>query len=279
MSNAKRYTPEIQQLSARVRGIGLYLLPAPLALAAIVSLWKGNPGAVLANAIGFALFALAAVMARRGLRLEHEYRQRRIARAPGTPWKFLGALTLGIATGVTAWLATRYGLIISILFGLGAFAGFWLRYGFDPHRDKVGNLSLGVTGEEVIEMLEATERKLEALEKLAARVDDPDYRATLRRIVSDSREIVHGIEEDPSDLPRARRFFTTHLDGMLRVADRYVRVQRAAPDAELVEGFATLLRDFEKTVEAHRAELLENDRFDLDVQIKVLDTQLNKEGS
>ncbi len=278
MSSAKRYNPDIQQLSGKVRGIGLYLLPIPLALATLIALWKGSPGGVIANLSGFALFSLAAIMARRGLRLENEYRQRKIARAPGTPWKFIAAVTLGIATGVTAWLSTSYGLLISILFGLGAFGGFYLLYGFDPRQDKTGKISLGVTGEEVIEMLEKAEKKLAALEETGKQITDPSYAAAVQRIVADVRKIINGIEEDPSDLPRTRKFFNTYLSGILRVTDRYVRVQHAEPDAELIKGFTTLLHDFEQTVRAHQAELLENDRFDLDVQIKVLDTQLNKES-
>ncbi len=278
MSNAKRYNPDIQQLSGKVRGIGLYLLPIPLALATLIALWKGSPGGVIANLSGFALFSLAAIMARRGLRLENEYRQRKIARAPGTPWKFIAAVTLGVATGMTAWLGTSYGLIISILFGLGAFAGFFLLYGFDPRQDKTGKISLGVTGEEVIEMLEKAEKKVAALEETGKQITDPAYSASVQRIVADVRKIINGIEEDPSDLPRTRKFFNTYLNGILRVTDRYVRVQHAEPDEELIKGFTTLLHDFEQTVQAHQAELLENDRFDLDVQIKVLDTQLNKES-
>ena len=277
MANAKPYRPDMGRLSSKVRGIGLYLPPIPLALATLISLWKGEAGGVLGNLSGFALFSLAALMARRGLRLEHEYRQRKIARAPAVPWKFLAALTLAVATGLSAWLSAGYGLAISLLFGLGAFAGFYLLYGFDPREDKIGRLSLGVSGEEVIEILEKAEAKLAALEAAGKRITDPDHAAAVARIVEDVRKIIDGIEKDPNDLPRMRTFLNTYLGGIQRVADRYVRVQHAAPDAELIESFARLLNDFEETVKARHAELLDNDRFDLDVQIKVLDTQLNKE--
>ncbi len=278
MSNAKRYNPQLEKISGKVRGIGLYLLPLPLALMTIAALWQGDFSGVLMGALEFSLFTLAAIVARHGFRLEQEYTRRRIARAPRPPWKSLAATTLGIATGITAWFSGGYGIGSSALFGIGAFISFHLLYGLDPRRDKSGNVSLGVTTKEVVEMLDKAEVKLAALEQAAARIHEPDYVRSLRRIVANTRTIVEGIEKDPADLARSRKFLNTHLAGILRVTNSYLRVQDGEPGDELKQGFGTLLNDFERTVQDHQAELLENDRFDLDVQIKVLETQLNKEG-
>ncbi len=278
MSNAKRYNPQLEKISGKVRGIGLYLLPMPLALMTVIALWKGDLSGVLMGAIEFSLFTLAAIIARHGFRLEQEYTRRKIARAPRPPWKSLAAATLGIATGATAWLSSGYGAGISALFGLGAFVSFHLLYGLDPRRDKSGNISLGVTAKEVIELLEKAGGKLTELERAGNRIHELDYARSIRRIVTNTRAIIDGIEADPSDLARSRKFLNTYLAGILRVTNSYLRVQDGEPGSDLKQGFGSLLNDFERTVQDHQAELLENDRFNLDVQIKVLETQLNKEG-
>ncbi len=267
----------MEKLSGRIRGVGLYLLPAPLALMTIVALFKGDSAGVLSGAFEFTLFTLAAMVARHGFRLERKHAGRPTAHPMKTPWKTLAAGLLGLATGATAWLSSGYDAAISLLFGLGAFASFLLLYGLDPRRKRI-RLPEGAAGKEVLEILERAEARVAALERAAARIHDPGYASTLRRIVADTREIIEGILKEPADLARSRKFLNTHLAGMLRVTDSYLRVQDSDPGSELRKGFGDLLNDFERTVQDHQAALLENDRFDLEVQIEVLETQLDKDG-
>ncbi len=67
MSKAKRYTNKSQNVrNFTLKGILLYLLPAPILLTAIIAFLRGDVSAIITNSIAFSLFLLVASLAKRG---------------------------------------------------------------------------------------------------------------------------------------------------------------------------------------------------------------------
>ncbi|PID46428.1 MAG: 5-bromo-4-chloroindolyl phosphate hydrolysis protein [Proteobacteria bacterium] len=282
MSKAKRYSPgqnPLGQLRLGLKGLLLYIMPMPVLLAAVISLVKGNLSGTLINGAAFAGFMLAAVIARHGFKVEHQYHTKKLALAPTTPYKTVAALLLAITTGVTAWLAADYNLLSSILIGAVTLLAFYLCYGLDPRRDKTGNIGLSVTAEEVFEALEAANIKIDAIETARTHINNAKFDQHLDRIIAKARNIIDVIESDPSDLPRARKFLTVYLDGTRRVTESYAKTHRnEATTVELDSNFANVLNSIESTFDEQHEKLKKQDRFDLDVNIEVLETQLKREG-
>jgi len=284
MSSAKRYSPgknndPVGQIRLGLRGILLYLMPMPVLLATVISLVKGNFWATIINGGAFAAFMLAAVIARHGFKVEYQYNIKKLALAPRTPYKTVAALLLSATTGVTAWLAADYNLFSSILIGAATLLAFYLSYGLDPRRDKTGSIGLGVSAEEVFEALEAANIKIDAIEKARIDINNAKFDQHLDRIISKARNIITVIESDPNDLPRARKFLKVYLDGTQRVTESYVKTHRnEATTVELDTNFANVLNSIESTFDEQHEKLKKQDRFDLDVNIEVLETQLKREG-
>lgn len=282
MSNAKRYSPDtnaIGQLRLGLKGILLYIMPMPVLLAAVISLVKGNFWATIINGSAFAAFMLAAVIARHGFKVEHQYNNKKLALAPRTPYKTVAALLLSITTGVTAWLASGYGLFSSVLIGGVTLLAFYLCYGLDPRRNKTGNIGFGVTAEEVFEALEAANIKINAIESARTNINNAKFDQHLDRIIAKARNIIEVIENDPNDLPRARKFLKVYLDGTQRVTESYAKTHRnEATTVELDSNFENVLNSIESTFDEQHEKLKKQDRFDLDVNIEVLETQLKREG-
>lgn len=282
MSKAKRYAPKenpLGQLRLGIKGMLLYIMPTPVLLAAVISLVKGNLGATLINGGAFAAFMLAAVIARHGFKAEYQYDHKKLAIAPKTPYKTVAALLLSVTTGLTAWLAADYTLVSSILMGAATLLAFYLSYGLDPRRDKTGNIGLGVSAEEVFEALEAANIKIEAIETARVNINNAKFDQHLDRIISKARNILTVIENDPSDLPRARKFLKVYLDGTQRVTESYAKTHRNdATTIELDSNFENVLNSIESTFDEQHEKLKKQDRFDLDVNIEVLETQLKREG-
>ena len=69
-----------------------------------------------------------------------------------------------------------------------------------------------------------------------------------------------------------------YLDSALRVSESYARTHVQAPSAELETRFRNVLVTIEQVFGEQQRKLLENDVLDLDVQIEVLKTQLEREG-
>ncbi len=288
ISKAKRYAPvaaataseAAHQVRTNIRGLLLYFLPFPLLIGAIAALVAGKVSSTLVLGGAFAAYMLAATIARRGFKLEADYQRRKIARAPKTPFKTVAALFTSATTGVLAWLGADYGVIASVMMGAATFLGFALSYGLDPRQDKAGGISLGVTIDEIIEALDAAEIRIKSIEDARRSIRNPDYSQRLERITTQAREIIHTIEEDPTRLSRARKFLKVYLDGTEKVAQGYAKSQnnKQGTTTALDTDFNRVLDSIEQTFQEQQTKLLENNNFDLDVQIAVLEQQLKREG-
>lgn len=278
MTKATRYDPENQILNTvktGIKGTLLFLMPIPVLLGAVIHLLRGNVFSSLTAGALFTGFMIAAVIARHGFKLESRFKQKRFAKAPGTPFKSVAATLLAITTGLTAFLLSGYGLLASVLIGFVTLLGFYMAYGVDPRRDKTGNISLGVSADEVFEALEAAELKIDTIERARKSIRNIEFDQHLKRIIEKARGILSLIEEDPKDLNRARKFLKVYLDGTARVTESYAKTHGKNATTEVLEtNFKEVLDSIEKTFDEQHQKLLKNDQFDLDVKIEVLKTQL-----
>lgn len=281
MTTVKRYEPALHQVNYGLKGILLYLLPLPVLVTALISLMRGAVMDTLVTGAAFAAYIVGAAIARQGFRLQGEYERRKIARAPSTPYKTIAALFISITSGVLNWWMSDYKIASipeDVLIAAATFLGFALYYGLDPRKDKAGKLSIGVTIEEVLDALDAANGKIDAIEQARRHINNPEFNARLQRITNKAREVLDSIEEDPTRLSRARKFLKVYLDGTQRVTEGYARTHQGQPPAALETNFSRVLDSLEQTFTEQQTKLLEDEHFDLDVQIEVLETQLKREG-
>lgn len=281
MATVKRYEPALHQVNYGLKGILLYLLPLPVLVTALISLMRGAVLDTLVTGAAFAAYIVGAAIARQGFRLQGEYERRKIARAPSTPYKTIAALFISITSGVLNWWISDYKIASipeNVLIAAATFLGFALYYGLDPRKDKAGKLSIGVTIEEVLDALDAANGKIDAIEQARRHINNPEFNARLQRITNKAREVLDSIEEDPTRLSRARKFLKVYLDGTQRVTEGYARTHQGQPPAALETNFSRVLDSLEQTFTEQQTKLLEDEHFDLDVQIEVLETQLKREG-
>lgn len=258
----------------------LYLLPLPMLLAAVIALFKEGKASVAVGAgIAFAVAMLAASLVRRGSEIEVQARRRKIVRRSSTiPYKMLGAIVLGIGVFFGAKLASGESFIASILLGGVATLGSFLVYGFDPSRNAPDAAAIGVTSEEVLEILDEADEKIAAIEAARSRIHNVELKDRLKNIVAGVKEIMGIVEDDPRDLRRARKFLRVYLDGAQRVTEGYADSHRYGENTELEDNFRNVLTTIETVIGEQKQKLLENNLTELDVQIEVLQLQLEKEG-
>jgi hypothetical protein len=130
----------------------------------------------------------------------------------------------------------------------------------------------------VIEAIEEAEVKLRDIEQLAGSLHNRELTDRLGRIVAQGRVVLAQIEKDPSDLRRARRFLVTYLDGTRDVVRKFKEQQKDLADTELAENFRHVLDTVERVFVEQEEVLKRNETMDLEVQIEVLRTQLEREG-
>lgn len=274
---AERYRLPSGQLPS-TKGFLMFLLPAPVLVAALMSLARGQLNPLIGDAAGYGLFLAGALLLRRGLLSEGEYKRRQIAKAPW-PLKTLGSGLIAAATGITAWLGAGHHPAIGGAFGLVALLGCHLCYGFDPRTAKRFTDRDGIDAtEQVLQALEQAERSIAAIETATCDIRNAELNARLRRIAQLARDILKMLEEDPRDLRRARKFLNIYLDGAQKVTEGYAKTHARVAAPELDDNFQRVLATIEKVFQEQQQKLLESDLTDLDIQIEVLTTQLKREG-
>lgn len=263
------------------RGFLLYILSLPLLPAAFSSLMDGNPVEAVARGVGFVLAMTAATLIRKGIRLENEARKRRLRRRASTvQYRLIGAVLLSLGIFVVAWLglADRYSLFDSVLYAGAVLLGCYFYYDFDPARKDPEVAAVGITTEELIELLDEAEGRLQSIEKSSKKINNIEFKDRLRRIVKDARGILDTIEKDPADARRARKFLKVYLDGAQQVTEGYARTHKKGEAHALEDNFRRVLTTIETVITEQQIKLRENNLQDLDVTIEVLQMQLEKEG-
>jgi 5-bromo-4-chloroindolyl phosphate hydrolysis protein len=265
----QRYSP---------RGLFLYILPSALIPAVIISLGKGHVWNIIVNASAFTLFMLAAVCMRRGLRAELEYQQSRLASPPKLPLKLIAAIIMALATGWIAWQGAQQSLLVSIIYAAGTLLGMYFSYGFDPRRSNSISSAQGYSGDEILAMLQESSQKIRNIELANDKISNSELNQRIEKICDIADNILAQIQSDPRDIRRARKFLNVYLDGAKQVTEGYAQTHLQNQSGELEQNFRNVLETIELVFSEQQQKLLEDDIFDLDVKIEVLNNQLKREG-
>lgn len=261
------------------RALLLYLLPLPVLFASLYGVLYGNMRVAIGAGIGFALAMLGAQLVRRGLTLEVESRRRKIVRRLSSlPYKLLGHGVVGTAMAIVSLFVIGHSIPTALLAGIASSLGSLLVYGLDPSRALPDAPAIGVTSEEVIEILNEADGKIAGIERAADQIRNLELKQRLHGIVGGIREITDIVEDDPRDLRRARKFLKVYLDGARRVSEGYAATHPSNQSGELEDNFRSVLDTMESVIAEQKERLLENNLTELDVQIEVLQTQLEREG-
>ncbi len=274
VSKAKRYDPTKKELKRfrLEKGQFLYIFLAPLFLSIILALIKQKFSFFIFDIISFALFFATAKLNGMALKSEYEYNTTTLTKAP-KPLKSLTAILLGVSTLFTAWLAGGQDFFVSLALGLVSVGGYFLFYGFDPQEDKLENIG-DISAEFVIETLATARGKLAEVENEMKKIKEPTLHKKLRIATDKGYEILNNIEADPKDLRVARKFIIVYIDGIKKVTLSYTAIDEKDIDNETKERLSQLLSDVERRFDKELVRLKENDKFDLDVQIDVLQEQI-----
>lgn len=263
------------------RGFLLYLLAFPLLPATVFALMDGHVTQALARGAGLALIMAAATFIRKGIRLDNEARRRRLRRRASTVrYRLSGAIMASAGVFLVAWLGLsgQYALIESLLWAAAVLAGCYLYYDFDTAHKDPEIAAVGITTEELVDLLDEAEGRLQSIEKSSREIHNVEFRDRLRRIVKEARVILDTIERDPVDARRARKFLKVYLDGAQQVTEGYARTHAEGEQHALEDNFRRVLTTIETVIAEQQVKLRENNLSDLDVTIEVLQMQIEKEG-
>jgi len=264
--------------SLGLRGMLLYVLSVPLALAGVVALAGGHLLQAFAAGSAFALVAGGGFLNRRGIVEALLAPERRYTQAWELPHKYLAALAVTLGTGLAAYGAAGHRPSVSVAFALLSLLGFHLAYRL-PGPKAVFPQGPQLPADDALrKLLAQAEQRILSIEKASLRLGNRELEQRLQRIAARGREILDQIAARPEERFRARKFLNVYLEGAERVASRYTRSHPLARGGELERNFRSVLVEIETAFEQQLKRQTAQEAFDLDVQIEVLRKQLVREG-
>ncbi|WP_223788590.1 5-bromo-4-chloroindolyl phosphate hydrolysis family protein [Marinicella meishanensis] len=231
-------------------------------------------GFLLSGGVFFGSLLSAAWMSK-GLRNKFHFKQRKFITRRPFPLMMLASLTLGACSFVGSWMVAGMGLLESVAYGIGATVGSILWYGLDEVNTPTFS---GVQDEDSKQILAMSEQSIVNIEQSNQHIANQELSNYLTRIVKTSREVINTLVNHPEKIPQARRFLHSYLGATEDVIKRYAETHQLVDNNDLEHNFKQVLHNIDQVFNEQNQKLLENKVFDLDVDIEVLNTLLEKQG-
>lgn len=266
----------LEEARVDAAGARANILFLPPVLLVFLSLNEGAAALTVAILSG-AILVLAAWLLREGLRAEAAYKARPIARRPALPRKMLASVLTGIGIGLAA--TTGDGSILAAgLYGLIGLGLHVTAFGIDPLKDKRMEGIDTFQQDRVARVVDEAESLLEAMREQIASLKDRKLDLAVARFQATARQMIRTVEEDPRDLTSARKYLGVYLMGARDASAKFADLYRRHDDEDARAEYEALLVDLEQNFAARTEKLLEGDRTDMDIEIKVLRDRLQREG-
>ncbi|MEM9437242.1 MAG: 5-bromo-4-chloroindolyl phosphate hydrolysis family protein [Pseudomonadota bacterium] len=250
----------------------LFIAPLPL----VFSLFGSGPTTLAINLCALALLLLAAWLTREGLLAEEAYDSRSIAKRPAIPRKLFGSVLTGAGLALASFLTQ--GIIGgAIIGGVGAVLHAF-SFGLDPMKDKGAEGIDQFQQDRVARVVDEAEAYLTSISTAIENLKDRALERRVAQFQATARKMFRTVEEDPRDLTAARKFLSVYLlgarDATLKFTDLYTR----QPKPEDRASYLALLDDLDGNFAAKTEKLMNDNRTDMDIEIKVLRDRLAREG-
>ncbi len=192
----------------------------------------------------------------------------------------------GIISGVVAGavflimlFVIRGGFIISILTGAATYCLFAFLI---LRKKKIRIVAEGVTQEDVDAVLAEGASRLRSLEEAADKITDIPVKQKVRDIVTVGASIYADIKKDPKSVKQARKFITYYMDTTRYIVQRYIDLSAdtdyIANSDETMARISNALDSLNQLFKKLKSKLLEDDLFELDTEIKLLEQTIKSEG-
>lgn len=165
-----------------------------------------------------------------------------------------------------------------IAFGV-VFAIFKPQYTVPKHREIKIDCSDLPQKDEVQALIKDATGNLAIIRGCTAQADDYKVRVKIKKLTELGDKIFEQCSKDPAKITSIRRFFTYYLDTAAKLCQTYVQVQRGASATDL-ETARKIAGGFDLMLEAFQGQLgrlTENEKLDIDTEIKVLENILHSE--
>lgn len=117
------------------------------------------------------------------------------------------------------------------------------------------------------------------LRQLTMRLKNRQVRSLSEDVCGIIDKILKALKEQPEDIPTVRRFFNYYLPALGGILLNFLRLEKSGvPAADTTEKVITCLSDIRIAMEKQYANLFDNDKLDLTVEMEVLRQMCKQDG-
>lgn len=192
----------------------------------------------------------------------------------------------GILSGIVAsalFLALLFGLKAGLIVSVLAGGATYVLFAFLILKKRVVRIvAEGVTQEDVDAALAEGNEKVRGLEAQLTSVKDESVASPVRQIVTVAKAIYSDIRKEPKNIKQARKFITYYMDTAGYIVTRYIEISQdksyVANGDALIQKVAGTLESLAAAFVKMKSKLMQNDLFELETEIKVLEQTIKSEG-
>jgi len=137
-------------------------------------------------------------------------------------------------------------------------------------------------GPEIDPVVEEGNRALSEMGRLYMSIKDPEIRVKINELMRITDKITQNAIEDPSDLPRTKKFMSYYLPTTIKLLNTYDRMSaQGIEGANLNKSMKSIVEMLDEAIAAYKKQLDEmfaNQALDIETDIDVLNTMLTREG-
>lgn len=269
--------PDANGYRQQLKSYLLYILPAPLILKLLISILSLQFLKVLMTGAALFFFYSAAHLTRTTLIRLAANQQRRKPK-PVTDYRRWSAIYLAVGIIIVMLMLRRPPAQMLMLAGCG-FIGYYLTFGLrekasqpDVNYDNMPNATR--------EAIKGAFSDLETIEQLSQQLNpntDQPMIDNIQQVLDQSYNIMALLVKSPNDASRARRFLSVYTHRIKEILRQYIDLAKHHKEAEFRQRLTDVLAKAHHAFSEKQSQLLDDDKFKLDVQLEVLDEQIRYE--
>lgn len=192
----------------------------------------------------------------------------------------VGGIAVGLGLFLLSFFGLNLGIIASSVFAVGGYVGGSLL--FKPAL-KMGGIRIeGVkNSEEIQEMLDEAKKDMNIIRTVSVTAHHQPIREKANRLYHSGESIIRYLAENPSKISKTRRFFSYYLDTGADILEKYMKLARTnyktADMENLYQSTSNAIDILNEAFDKQFTKLVENEVFDIESDIKVLEDTLKLE--
>lgn len=195
--------------------------------------------------------------------------------------RMLAALAAAAGVFLVLMAALHWNLLVCMALGVGVYLAVWLLTSPAPG-SKEAYLDARSDAGDLAAMLEEAARDLRDIRLSAQRIRDRQMQKEALHLAATGEKILAYLREHPRKIAPARRFLTYFIDTTGKIVRQYVQFQQSGLETQQVLEFQekarALLPKLDDAFDRQFAHLMEDERFDVEADMTVIENMLQLEG-